>query len=363
MRIGFDAKRLFLNNTGLGNYSRTLVKNLCRYHPMHEYVLYSPSAPKNSETAFFFEHDSIEIITPKSGGALWRTFGIKKHLQEYQIDLFHGLSNELPFGIDQLDLASVVTIHDVIYERYPAQYGFIDRRIYRYKTQRAITESSKIISISEQTTRDLETYYNGAQGKCQLIYQSCNDSFVNNIQTQNHSLETFFLSVGSVIERKNLLRILEAMCLIPEEGRKKLIVVGEGGDYYQRCRKYASKNGLDESVEWKGYLGKEALRELYDTAIATIYPSIFEGFGIPVIEALYSGCPVITSNQSSLKEAGGDAAVLIDPHKPKEIAAAMIQMTRSEFRNALFQNFPAHIEKFNPENLSSQLTELYQSLL
>lgn len=363
MRIGFDAKRLFLNNTGLGNYSRTLVKNLCRFHPEHEYLLYTPKAPKNLDTRFFFEQDSIKIITPSSNAVLWRSFGIKKQLQRDGVELYHGLSNELPFGIDQMKLSSVVTIHDVIFERYPAQYGFFDRKMYRYKTQRAVKEASQVISISHQTTQDLESYYDFAQGKCKLIYQTCDDSFVGNQQSKNHSKDAFYLSVGSVIERKNLLGILKAMNEVPVKYRRKLVVVGTGGDYYDRCRKYSATNGLDDLVEWRGYQSKEVLYDLYDKAIALIYPSTFEGFGIPVIEALYRGCPVITSDLSSLKEAGGEAAILVDPNSKEALAEAMIQLTLAQTRENLFSTFSMHLEQFDPKNLSEQLINLYAGLI
>ncbi len=359
MRIGFDAKRLFLNNTGLGNYSRTLVKNLCRFYPEHEYVLYTPNAPKNSDTTFFFKQDSIEIFTPNSNTSFWRSIGIKKQLKKDGIDLFHGLSNELPFGIDKMELASVVTIHDVIFERYPGQYGFFDRKMYRYKTKRAIDEATQVISISNQTTEDLATYYNFAQGKCKILYQTCDDSFVNNQQAENHSEGSFFLSVGSVIERKNLLNILQAMTKIPAEQRRRLLVVGTGGDYYQRCRKFSADNGLDQLIDWKGYQSKEELYDLYDKAIALIYPSTFEGFGIPVIEALYRGCPAITSNLSSLKEAGGEAAMLVDPYSIEELTQAMVQLVNPTIREKLLSSFSTHLDKFDPQVLSRQLMDVY----
>ena len=363
MRIGFDAKRLFHNATGLGNYSRTLVRNMIKYHPEHQYLLYTPKAEKNEETAFFFEQEQVSIITPnKGGGPFWRSKGIMKQIQEDGLDLFHGLSNELPFGIDQLKVKSVVTIHDVIFKRYPNQYPFFDRVAYNLKTKKAIQQSDRIIAISEQTENDLLAFYHAPKEKMEIIYQTCNPFYTDAPISPTQINSDYFLYVGSVIERKNLLSILQAMLQLPVEQRKRLVVVGKGKSYYQQCRSFASANGLDAIIEWKGNMNNFEIKELYKNAIALIYPSIFEGFGIPVIESMYAGRPVITSNLSSLKEAGGNAAFLVDPFKVSEIKEAMLSFNDVQKREESINKISAHLEKFNPEKLSKQLNELYQSL-
>ena len=363
MRIGFDAKRLFLNNTGLGNYSRTLVRNLVKYFPDHSYYLYSPRVEKNKENTFFFEQDNVKIITPqKGGGAAWRSRGVLKEIKKDGIDVFHGLSNELPYGISQLETKSVVTIHDVIFERYPKQYGIFDRLMYRSKTKNAIAQSDRVVSISNQTTEDLVKYYYAPLEKISLLYQTCNPSFTDKPSLLEQKENKYFLYVGSVIERKNLISILQAMDCIPKEQRQKLIIVGTGNSYYKRAKNYAEKNGLEPWLEWKGSMDNSGLRSLYENAIALIYPSIFEGFGIPVIESMFAGRPVITSNLSSLKEAGGEAAMLIDPFSVSELAAAMQTICDKDFQSSLLAKIPKHLEQFDPKNLSNQLIGIYESL-
>jgi len=360
MRIGFDAKRLFLNNTGLGNYSRTLVCNLVKYHPEHEYFLYTPKIEKNPSTEFFFNHKNVTIVSPNgNGGPFWRSKGIMKQIQENQLNVFHGLSNELPFGIDQMDVKSVVTIHDVIFKRYPRQYPFFDRVGYNLKTKKAIQQADKIIAISEQTKTDLVDYFNAPVNKMEILYQSCNPSFTDIPVSPTEIKSDYFLYVGSVIERKNLLSILKAIHKITPEKRKKLVVVGQGGAYYKQCKSYASENGLEPFIEWKGNMDNHELKSLYKNAIALVYPSIFEGFGIPVIESMFSGRPVITSNLSSLKEAGGNAAMLIDPFSVDELKVAIERMSIKEERKKYLSIIPQHLEKFNPEGLSKRLVELY----
>ena len=360
MRIGFDAKRLFLNNTGLGNYSRTLVRNLIKFYPDHHYFLYTPRSDRNTVTEFFFDKNNITIVTPNGkGGPFWRSKGIMKQLLNDKLDIYHGLSNELPFGIDQLDLKSLVTIHDVIFKRYPKQYPFLDRVGYNLKTKKAIQQADHIIAISKQTESDLIEFFNAPSSKMSLLYQTCNPFFTDDPIIPREIESDYFLYVGSVIERKNLLSILKAMTKMTN--KQKLVVVGKGGSYYNQCKSYASANGLDAYLTWKGIMDNEEIKELYKNAIALVYPSIFEGFGIPVIESLYCGRPVITSNLSSLKEAGGNAALLVDPFNVEELKNAMEIMTKVEERRKFHQKIAKHLESFDAKLLSAKLMQIYQS--
>ncbi len=363
MRVGFDAKRLFLNNTGLGNYSRTLIRNLVKYYPDNTYYLYSPTVERNAATEFFFNQDNIKIITPEvGGGAMWRSRGILKDIERDEIDVFHGLSNELPLGIGSRQVKSVVTIHDVIFEKYPEQYPFLDRTMYRAKTKNCVKQADRIISISNQTTEDLLQYYKVDKNKISLLYQTCSQAFTDEPINLTPKTNDYFLYVGSVIVRKNLLSILKAMVKIKAEDRKKLIVVGTGDYYYKKVRSFAKATLLEDWIEWKGMMGNVELKELYKNSIALIYPSIYEGFGIPVIESMFAGRPVITSNLSSLKEAGGDAAVLINPFEIEELIAAMEKIVQLDFQKELKPKVEKHLEKFAPQSLSEQLMALYRSL-
>lgn len=363
MNIGFDAKRLFLNNTGLGNYSRTLVRNLVKYFPNNTYFLYSPKIERNTETEYFFDKPNINIITPKNGGgAFWRSRGVLKEIKNHELEVFHGLSNELPYRIKQEGIKSVVTIHDVIFERYPKQYAFFDRMMYRSKTKNCINQANKIVSISHQTTEDIIRYYGAPNNKISLIYQTCNPSFTDQpIEFKSKSNE-YFLYVGSIIERKNLISIFKAMLQIDEPARKKLIVVGTGAAYFKKAKSFAIENNLEKWLDWRGVMGNVELRSLYENSIALIYPSIFEGFGIPVIESMFAGRPVITSNLSSLKEAGGNGAMLIDPFNVSELTNAMKQIVDLDYQKSMQDKMATHLEKFDPEKLSTDLMNLYRSL-
>ena len=327
MNIGFDAKRAFHNHTGLGHYSRTLIRSLSEVYPGHQYFLFNPKP----STQFSFQSENLHEVLPtgfpgKWFPSLWRSQLVKKDLQKLKIDLYHGLSHEIPMGLPRTGIRSVVTIHDLIHERHPEQYNPVDVRIYRKKFRYACANADRIIAISEQTRKDIIDFYQTDPAKIRVCYQSCNPAFGVQIGDEEKKAIRelyqlplqFFLYVGSVIERKNLLNICKAINLLRNELNIPLVIIGEGGGYKQKVKDYIRQNGLEslciflsekESArQSKGFRTATDFPAIYQSAIALIYPSFFEGFGIPVLEALWSHTPVITSTLSCLPEAGGKGA-------------------------------------------------------
>ncbi|MFZ1784298.1 MAG: glycosyltransferase family 1 protein [Ferruginibacter sp.] len=380
MKIGFDAKRAYQNPTGLGHYSRTLISSLARFYPEHEYYLFAPTIKPGFDTSGF---NNIQAISPQHFPGrlfknLWRSNWVKKDLQQQGIELYHGLSHEIPVGIAKTGIKSVVTIHDLIFERYPEQYHPIDRFIYRYKFTYACRHADKIIAVSEQTRQDIIDYYKIPEEKITVCYQSCNPAFAELVTDdkkeavrQRYNLPPdYFLYVGSIIERKNLLQLCRALTLL--DSPLPLVVIGDGGAYKQKVKDYIAENGLTENVIFlsehaearsAGFRLSTDFPAIYQLATAMIYPSMFEGFGIPVLEALYSRLPVITSNLSCMPETGGDAALYINPNHPEEIAAAMKRVsTDTELRKQMIEKGMVHAEKFSPKNTAETVMKLYQSL-
>ncbi len=328
MNIGFDAKRAFHNNTGLGHYSRTLIRLLAYYYPEHEYFLFNP---KKSSRYNLKGNNLHEIVPTSFPGTLlraaWRSSWIKKDLMREKIDLYHGLSHEVPIGINKTGIKSVVTIHDLIPERYPGQYNPIDVKIYRRKFLYACRHADKIIAISDQTRQDIMEFYKIPGEKIEICYQSCSPVFsvmVNEVEKKRISGKydlppEFFLSVGSIVERKNLLNVCKAFFLLRHELDIPLVVIGDGGKYKQQVKDFILQHDLEKKIIFlsenknrnsdPGFLSTDDLAVIYQLAIAMIYPSFFEGFGLPVLEALCSRLPVITSNVSCLPEAGGPGDV------------------------------------------------------
>src|SRR5258705_890190 len=382
MNIGFDAKRAFHNGTGLGHYSRTLIRSLADYFPQHEYFLFNP---KPSEL-FQLNGKNIHEVLPtkllhKTLSSVWRSAWVKDDLEKLDIDIYHGLSNEIPLDIHKSGIKSVVTIHDIIFERYPEQYSKIDVEIYKRKFNYACDHADKVIAISEKTKKDIMEFYKIPGEKFTVCYQSCNPAFTRSVSEkikqqikEKYSLpDQYFLYVGSIIERKNLLGICKAIFLLRNDFKIPLVVIGEGTKYMQQVRDFIKQNGLDNQIIFlsenslakvaSSFLRAEDFPAIYQSAIAMIYPSFFEGVGIPVLEALWSRLPVITSNVSCLPEAGGDGAYYVNPNSAEEISEGMKTLfADGSFTDALKEKGWQHAQNFTQQKCAADVIKVYQSL-
>lgn len=370
MRIGFDAKRAFHNFTGLGNYSRTLIHSLANTFPEHQYQLFNPK----TSTQVSFPQNNIHEIKP--GGlralfpSLWRSRWMLSDIRK-ACDIYHGLSHELPYGAKRLHLRTFVTIHDLIFETYPEQYGKTDVLIYRRKFKYAAEIADQVIAISEITKADLMHYYHIPESKIKVVYQACDQRFFSQATPtqlaevkQRYQLQTpYWLFVGSLIERKNLLRVCEA--LRATHSAWPLFVVGKGEEYKQRVQQFLKQHHLEHQVIFLEDHFSSAqiyhdLPALYQLAFALIYPSVKEGFGLPVIEAMASGCPVITSEHTSMAEAGKHASILVDPLQTESIAEAMNRLYKQEdLALQLKQRGIQTALAFTPEKCATNMMTLY----
>ncbi len=369
MKIAFDAKRVFQNSTGLGNYSRTLLDNLKQFYPQNDYLLFA-SKTKQS----FFKQDASVFPIFHNGlipSALWRSYFIKNALKKAKANLYHGLSNEIPFGLK--GLKSIVTIHDLIFKILPNTYPRFDRIVYDKKAQYACKNADYIIAISENTKKDIIKYYGISPSKIQVIYQACDPIFYIP-KKQKSSLanlstllpKTYLLSVGSIIERKNLLSGIQAIQSLPKDLQLPLVVVGRGKSYKKKIQQYLYQNRIEKMVIWLENINNIAnLKYLYQNAQLFLYPSVYEGFGLPVAEALLCKTPVITSSSSALPEAGGANSKLVDPQNVEEIADAIAQVLVDPQlqKNMAQKGFEYAHATFKPKALSHQMMDLYKSLI
>lgn len=380
MRIAFDAKRAFQNNTGLGNYSRMLIQSLANDYAAHSYYL---MAPKPGHL-FTPDMPNVQTVLPtgfyKNFLSLWRSYGVTQDLKQLSINLYHGLSNEIPAGINSSGIKSVVTIHDLIFERYPKQYGAVNTAIYRRKFRYAAQHADRVIAISKQTKQDLINYYKTPEHKIDICYQSCNPIFekqasldeLSRIKQKYNLPDHYFLYVGSIIERKNLLTICKALKATAPSLDIPLVVIGNGGSYMETVKSYIAQHGLGNRVIFlseqatkndTGFRSGDDFPAIYQQATAMIYPSLFEGFGLPILEALWSRVPVITSNLSCMPETGGDAAYYINPLNVEEMATAMERIaTDTTLRTDMTTKGIAHAHHFTTHAHAAAVMQVYQSL-
>lgn len=368
LKIGFDAKRLFNNFTGLGNYSRTLLHDLNAFHNGNEYHLFTPNAKFNSRTAPFLNNKSFNIHYAHGFKPFWRTWSIVKDLVKADIEIFHGLSHEIPVRIKNSRIKTVVTIHDLIFKKYPDQYNKIDNLIYNFKFKYACKNSDRIIAISESTKKDIIDFYQIPEEKISVIYQSCDPIFYNYDHSKQSDIikkynlpNEYLLNVGTIIERKNLLNIVKAMELVKD--CPPLAVIGKGKEYKNRVIKYINEKGLAGKVIFLDNVDFCDFPAIYSGAQAMIFPSIYEGFGIPVVEALFCKTPVITSNISSLPEAAGQDSLLVNPFDVESIADSISKvLTDSNLRNKMIVKGYEFVQKFNAKKVTADVFDLYQQL-
>lgn len=372
LRFGYDAKRLFNNFTGLGNYSRTLLKNLSNYYPNHAYFLFSPKIERKPETKLFTSSVSFSLHNPnRYQRPLWRSYGIRYALKHHKIQLYHGLSNELPIGLPSAGIKSVVTIHDLVFKHRPDYYPLIDRTVYDLKFRYACQKADAIVAISESTKKDIINFYQIPAEKIHVIYQSCDERFmqeksaklIDQILAKYQLPSEFMLYVGTITERKNLLGIVQAMALLPQSLRIPLVVIGKGKEYKAQVVQFLQQEGLSKLVIFT-QVDNDDLPAIFQKASIFLYPSQLEGFGIPVIEALFSGTPVISSRVSSLPEAAGPASWLVDPEEPAQITGGIERILEdATFRKNMIDSGFQYAQSFKGEVVTEEMMDLYERIL
>ena len=373
MIIGYDAKRAFRNNSGLGNYSRMVIGGVCREgHGMVKSLLFTPTT-KGRHTHYFDDIQEVEVRQPKGlwamAGGLWRSVWSGLCARREGVDIYHGLSHELPFFLGN-GVKKVVTMHDLIVRRYPEFFKPADRIIHRLKMRHACRVADMVIAISEQTKCDLVDMMHVPEEKIRVVYQSCDPIFWNPPSATlppSHSAvqlpERYIIAVGTVEERKNQVAAVRALALLPED--LCLVVVGRPrGNYPQQVRRVAKELGVDQRVIFLQNAAFSDFPALYRGAVASVYMSVFEGFGIPVLESLCCDCPVVTSNVSSMPEAGGNAALYATPDDYRTLAAHLSRLLSDPvFRNSQIEKGRTQRLKFAPEKVSQDMLALYRSLL
>ncbi len=374
LTIGFDAKRAMNNMTGLGNYSRLVIEVMADTLRDSRLLLYAPRDSHNPRLEpIVTSHDNVKVVTPDSSlpGALWRTWGITRQLRRDGVMLYHGLSNELPLNIRRSGIPSVVTIHDVIYRRLPRCYKAVDRAIYDYKYGRSARNADRVIAISERTRDDIIEYYGVDPSRIDVVYQACDPQFAVPVDDKRvrEVLERYGLAsrpyvigVGTVEERKNQLLTLKALRTLPDD--VALVLVGRRTPYADLLDSYAASHRLTDRLLWLTDVPFADLPALYRGAVAASYPSRYEGFGLPVTEALSAGTPIVVATGSCLEEAAGPDAPAVNPDDPEAMAHALNNIIHdSQYARRLIEQGQAHIARFSPQAFAQGILDTYKKTL
>ena len=365
--VGFDAKRVVRNGTGLGAYGRNLVNDLAALYPHMQLLLYAPDEGREDLARQVKSAQNLCMVYPKGAKnalqkAAWRSRGVVKDLLRDGVNVFHGLSGELPKGVKAAGIDTVVTIHDLIFMRHPEFYHWWDALIYRWKFRQTLKEAHRIIAISECTKRDIVKFGHYPEDRISVIYQSCDTRFREPATpeklrevSERYALPTrFVLNVGTIEARKNVLLAAKALKDVPKEVH--LVVLGRPTPYINKVKSWVAHNGLSARVHFLHNVPNEDLPAIYQQAEVFAYPSRYEGFGIPIIEAIQSGLPVVACTGSCLEEAGGPHNLYVAPNDHKGMAKAINARLKGQAgRDETISQSMAYVQRFENKNVAEQV--------
>jgi len=368
LRIAIDARKL--RDYGIGTYVRNLLRHLARIDRSTEYVLFTQ--PPDVELGTELGENFRTVVEPARAYSLREQLNIPLDLRREGIDLFHAPHYVLPA---LTPCKSIVTIHDCIHLRFP-QY-LPNAFAYAYARSSlwvATHRADRVLTVSEASKRDILRYFRVPVSRIDVIYnaiderleQAPSEEDIGRVRERYQLYDPFVLYAGNIKPHKNLERLIEAFHILRKSGFEtvKLLIIGDEISKYASLRRAVHRHKLHKHVRFFGFVPDKTLAALYRLASVFVFPSLYEGFGLPPLEAMASGTPVVTSNVSSLPEVVGDAALLIDPYDPNAIADAIRRvLTEPALAEDLRQRGLARVKDFSWERSVARVREIYEEVL
>jgi glycosyltransferase involved in cell wall biosynthesis len=368
VRIAIDARKL--RDHGIGTYIRNLLRHLSRLDQSTEYVLLCQKEHCGIVSSL---GPNFRAVLEQAGAySVREQVSVPFHLRREGADLFHAPHYVLP---PLTPCRSVVTIHDCIHLRFP-QYlpSRLGHAYARASLWAATHRASRVLTVSEASKRDILSYFPISADKIDVIYNAIDERFnqppsaedVTRVRERYQLNDPFVLYAGNIKPHKNLERLIEAFHMFrrPEFEHVRLLIIGDEISKHATLRRAVHRLNLHKHVRFLGFVPDPTLAVLYRLAAAFVFPSLYEGFGLPPLEAMASGTPVITSNVSSLPEVVGDAAILIDPYDPEAIADAMRRLLSDPVLRAdMSRRGLARARHFSWERSIQRVREIYGEVL
>jgi len=364
VRIGIDARKL--HDFGIGTYIRNLLRELARLDRSTEFVLLC--RPDDSESIRALGENFRPVIELAGNYSIAEQFKVPLALQRERVTLFHAPHYVLP---PLVRCRSVVTIHDCIHLMFPQYLPNRGALAYaRTSMAMAAKRATRVLTVSETSKNDIMRFFGTAASKIDVIYNAYDARFgvepreedVVRVRERYQLHDEFVLYAGNVKPHKNLERLIDAFHIVRSRGldHLKLVMIGDDISKYASLRRAVHQYQLHKYVRFLGYLPEETLAVMYRLAGVFVFPSLYEGFGLPPLEAMASGTPVVTSNVSSLPEVTGDAAQLVDPYDPEAIADGIYRvLTDVDLRRELRRRGLARARQFSWETSVRRVREIY----
>ncbi|MFH1218271.1 MAG: glycosyltransferase family 1 protein [Candidatus Peregrinibacteria bacterium] len=363
MKIAIDIREAGGERAGKGNYTFHITKNLLDLDPYNEYILYTQAL-----LAGFDEYKNAEIRVIEKTGLTWHR-KVAKDAKKSKVDIFFAPTSYIIPTILPPHIHTFLTVHDLVAFLHPETHNRKATFIEKLTLKRALKKSHHILTVSENTRKDLIKKYKTESEKISVIPCAASSRFrpipkdeLAPFAQKTNLPSRFFLAVGTIIPRKNYKNLILAFSEIQKrDSEHHLIIVGSKGWQSDDISALISKHYLQKKVHFLGYLSESSLSKLYNLATALVFPSLYEGFGIPPLEAMQSGCPVIASFTSSLPEVVGDSALLIDPTSPTEIAKAMLKVARDpDLTNTLREKGLKQAKNFSWKKSAGMLLKAFK---
>jgi len=352
MKIGIDASRAFLpGRTGTGGYSYEVIRHLRRFLPEAEVVLYT----RPGRTPDFDLPAAWSVKTLRSP-IFWTLGRLSFEMLFHPPDALFIPSHVVPLVRPR---RTVVTVHGLEYEASPGSYPFAERAYLRVATRWSCRSAERIVAVSESTKRDLSDLYGVPKRKIRTIYEGKPDAAPESRNGRSEE-EPYILFIGRLEARKNVRTLVSAFDILKRSGLPhRLVLVGSPGYGYGNIRRAIAESPFRKDIVETGYADEEKKRHLLASAAVLTFPSLYEGFGLPVVEAQAAGIPVVTSKISSLPEIGGDGAAYADPESVLSVADGIRRVVSDpEFRDDILWKGFANAERFDWDRTASEIAAI-----
>ncbi len=363
MKIAIDIREAVRSKrTGKGWYAFQMIKHLLELNEDNAYILYTDLPFADFEK---YPHVQMKFFPPS---ALRWHLKVLQDVKKIKPDIYFAPSSFIVPALAPKWLKVVITVHDLVAWLFPMRHNMKATFIERLTLPRALKKGAYVTTVSENTKKDLIKIFKTKDEKIEVIPCAASEAFrafshqeIQKFRHEKNLPEKYLLAVGTLEPRKNMKTLIKCMSQIPAD--ISLYIIGGKGWQYEEIFDEVKKNGLENRIKFLGYVEEKELPLYYNAATCFIFPSLYEGFGIPPLEAMQCGCPVVCSNTSSLPEVVGDSALLVDPLSSSDMSKAINSiLSDSKLADSLREKGLAQAKKFSWVKSAESLQEIFKRI-